>query len=189
MIIITEHNYNEIFLNFKFKKMNTTLITTMTQTTTEPPELTGIPFDPSLVVLMCLCFGPFFLYTYAMCVRCFCPLERIKTKPKEVVIEVNRTPDELSSLTSSIKEINKKNKDCMIKSDCTICLEKINFGRFKKDKFISLECSHVFHFGCLQGWVSSEMEKGRSAKCPICRGELKELRNTVFVENTYYTRI
>jgi len=115
-------------------------------------------------------------------------LDRRQTKPKEVVIEVNRTPDELSSL-SSIKEINKKNKDCMIKSDCTICLEKINFGRFKKDKFISLECSHVFHFTCLQAWVSSEMEKGRFAKCPICRGELKELKNTAFVENTYYTRI
>tara|TARA_Y100001972_G_C7408026_1_gene211670 strand:- start:109 stop:522 length:414 start_codon:yes stop_codon:yes gene_type:complete len=137
---------------------------------------------------MCAC--PFIFYTYALCIRFFCPLEERKIKPREIIIEVNATPDEFTSVSSTIKEINKKNKDCMIKSDCSICLEKINFNGFKKQKYLSLECSHVFHYDCLSAWVSSEKEKGRYAKCPVCRGGLDELREKeVFVENSYYTRI
>ena len=165
--------------------MNTTLSTT----TIDPFRSDDPPFDPQMVILLSLCGLPFIFYAYALCLRSCCSLERRKTKPRELIIEVNRTPNELTSLSSSIKQINKKNKNVIIKSDCTICLEKINFGRFRKDKFISLECSHVFHYYCLRDWVSSEMEKGRFAKCPICRGEIKELKNKEFVENTFYTYI
>ena len=165
--------------------MNTTLSTT----TIDPFRSDDPPFDPQMVILLSLCGLPFIFYAYALCLRSCCSLERRKTKPRELIIEVNRTPNELTSLSSSVKEINKKNKDCMIKSDCSICLEKIKFKGFRKDKYLSLECSHVFHYDCLSSWVSSEMEKGRAAKCPVCRGGLDELKDKVFVENNYYTRI
>ena len=165
--------------------MNTTLITT----TISPDQIDDPPLDSQLLVLLVICGFPFIFYTYALCLISCCSLERRKTKPKEIIIEVNRTHNKLTSLSSSIKDINKKNEDHMIKSDCSICLEKIKFKGFRKDKYLSLECSHVFHYDCLSAWVSSETEKGRAAKCPVCRGELDELKDKVFVENNYYTRI
>ena len=153
--------------------MNTTLITT----TIDPFQTDDPPLDSQMIILLSLCGFPFIFYAYALCLRSYCSLEKRKTKPREIIIEVNRTPNELTSLSSSIKEINKKNKDHMIKSDCCICLEKINFKGFRKQKYICLECSHVFHYDCLETWVSSEMEKGRFAKCPTCRGGLDELKD------------
>ena len=129
-------------------------------------------YDQSIIVMLCLCLCPFVFYGYAWCLRFFCPLER-KRKKRQIVVQT----DIQIPKTSLIKELNKKNKHSMIKSDCCICLEKINFGGLKKQKYLSLECSHVFHYDCLETWVSSEMEKGRAAKCPVCRGELDELKD------------
>jgi hypothetical protein len=42
---------------------------------------------------------------------------------------------------------------------CAICLEEL------KDKLITLDCGHIFHDSCVQGYVRSTNDR----RCPLCR--------------------
>jgi hypothetical protein len=47
---------------------------------------------------------------------------------------------------------------------CTICLDDVIAGSSIVAK---IECTHVFHYDCLQTWVNS------ASTCPQCRGVIR----------------
>ena len=50
-------------------------------------------------------------------------------------------------------------------TECIICTESVLSGRKKKVKL--KKCGHMFHFTCLQKWVSC------NPSCPICRSPIE----------------
>ena len=72
-------------------------------------------------------------------------------------------------LTSNfIKELNNKNfKVIEDKLECSICIDTINLKR--KKNVIFLNCGHAFHKKCLQKWVKTNINQGKSVGCPDCR--------------------
>ncbi|KAL3830844.1 hypothetical protein ACJIZ3_019646 [Penstemon smallii] len=48
-------------------------------------------------------------------------------------------------------------------SDCVVCLNRFNEG----DRLRELQCRHVFHKDCLDGWMDQ-----LNFSCPICRAQL-----------------
>lgn len=59
-------------------------------------------------------------------------------------------------------------KECFDKcdDDCPICLETIGKKRHAKTE----GCNHHFHIKCLNEYVTSQLESGNLACCPLCRG-------------------
>ena len=49
------------------------------------------------------------------------------------------------------------------KDDCSICLEEFKVG---DDVIVLKGCGHVFHSGCLVGWL------GIKNRCPLCKAEV-----------------
>ncbi|KAL8506564.1 hypothetical protein ACS0TY_017453 [Phlomoides rotata] len=66
-------------------------------------------------------------------------------------------PSTDSSVQSLLKEI-----DCgdIKRESCCICLEELS------EELLLMPCEHVFHGGCIKGWLST------SHYCPICRFEM-----------------
>ena len=63
-------------------------------------------------------------------------------------------------------------KENSMSENCTICLED-----FKKDeKVVSLLCKHIFHFFCLNDWLTQNI---LSPKCPNCNHFVIEERDKI----------
>jgi hypothetical protein len=54
-----------------------------------------------------------------------------------------------------------KSTDQLINQDCSICIDKLLPGEYKRE----LKCSHVFHKKCIDKWTKSEFS------CPVCRSK------------------
>lgn len=144
--------------------MNTTQIPLVITTDVPYSEFGEIIYDTTTVLILT-----------ASCFAISCALSAMSSKfpslctkarysnPEEIII---KAPDSFDpKITKDIQ--------------CTICLEKIKGNLFKRSDFVVLQCTHLFHSDCIQSWVESEMERGYTAKCPICRSNIVELKNTI----------
>jgi hypothetical protein len=83
------------------------------------------------------------------------PIEQVRSCPVTETL--------LRSLT-----LHRKKRQRAESEDCAICLRQGIDGKADpRMRFISLPCSHSFHFYCVAGWVTK-----RSGSCPICRTPL-----------------
>jgi hypothetical protein len=62
----------------------------------------------------------------------------------------------------AIDEVTEKSEN-----ECSICINTYEVG----DVFITTKCKHMFHYECLQQWVSDHSE------CPNCRCDLSNVNN------------
>jgi hypothetical protein len=62
----------------------------------------------------------------------------------------------------TVDEVTEKNEN-----ECSICLNNYEIG----DVFIHTKCKHMFHYKCLEQWVSDHSE------CPNCRSDLSNVNN------------
>ena len=149
--------------------MNSTLFSTLASTLapTSEPEIIRAN-EVGLIILLSVCVYPLCIITFG----CHSVYRRRLKREQRIKPKIEIVPI-----------IKKGNKNDMIKSDCSICIQKINFNSFLGDNFLNLECTHTFHKKCLQDWISSEMEKGVNPLCPLCRTEIMKPN----VENVYYS--
>jgi hypothetical protein len=73
-----------------------------------------------------------------------------------------------------ITTLNTENHTKINKTDeleCSICIEPIELDKFKltKNKLVFLNCGHVYHTPCIQGWVKSQIKQINKPNCPLCR--------------------
>lgn len=62
-------------------------------------------------------------------------------------------------------------KQCAINDPCTICQTEVTLGSFGRQRCIGpVDCSDVFHAGCLEGWVNGASTT--SNLCPNCQTEI-----------------
>ena len=78
----------------------------------------------------------------------------INNKEQKIVEDIFKDIYTNSSTKSFIE------KKHITESDCSICLEKLDF--VSKRKFT---CGHYFHKGCIDQWFNTS----QSFKCPYCR--------------------
>ena len=70
---------------------------------------------------------------------------------------IKRCKDRYHIFKLPIRKIN--SNDNLLLDECSICLEQY----VKKDKIMSLECSHSFHDSCIKLWLKN------NNTCPQCR--------------------
>lgn len=51
--------------------------------------------------------------------------------------------------------------------ECSICSEKLQ--KKKNNKYLKLQCGHIFHKKCFIEWAHERLGQGSSPNCPICR--------------------
>ncbi len=99
------------------------------------------------------------------------PLQEVKRKNQAILKEL---------LQTVLKPILFDEKINKYKSPCTICLEEFTLN----SEVISLECKHLFHYGCLKNWLTKNI---LSPKCPNCNDNssfhLHLLINSAMVHN------
>lgn len=53
--------------------------------------------------------------------------------------------------------------------NCLICHDKFE----KEDKIANIKCNHIFHYKCLNKWIT------RSAKCPYCNKNISIIKKKI----------
>ena len=129
-----------------------------------------IPLGPVIIAVigfMFVCFSDIRDELYKKC-------KNYKWK-YDVWVESKNAPIFNGTLSSKyITTLNTNNHSKIDKKeqlDCSICLEPINLEKFKlkKNDLVFLECGHVYHKGCLQSWVKSQIKNIDKPNCPMCR--------------------
>ena len=67
---------------------------------------------------------------------------------------------------------------------CSICLEAFK----ESDKVVKTPCLHLYHIGCLNHWMTTEIEGQNMSTCPSCRGEIEVLRVFLNLESQIVTQ-
>lgn len=65
-----------------------------------------------------------------------------------------------------------QNEDTSLTVQCTICLDDV--VEPGQQEGVRLQCGHVFHQRCIDGWLGSSMNRGLS--CPNCRASLTSVQ-------------
>lgn len=71
--------------------------------------------------------------------------------------EIEIDKKEKKGIKKGYKKI--KENDTLINEICCICLDSFKMNEYKRE----LECQHIFHKKCCDGWITQEHT------CPICR--------------------
>ena len=88
-------------------------------------------------------------------------------------IQPNQNIEDLPNYFKNVKQINEvlgmpkyihKKDECLLK-DCSICLEKLEYKKYKR---ILPCCKNVFHKTCIDKWFK------KNSSCPICRHDFLE---------------
>lgn len=106
--------------------------------------------------------------------------EKIKKAHKYLYEDKNIANNKLTK--KYIKKLNKDNKESVIDSTCSICLESV------EKNGISLNCKHYFHNECLQKWVKEQLKNIIVPTCPTCRTIVIDIpdRKKECVNNNHY---
>lgn len=82
---------------------------------------------------------------------------------------VEASPDDAKKRRIAMVDQRLQSRPCTAPSDCSICLHSISES---ESMGVSKNCSHVFHYECIQSWLYKRKE------CPMCRtiylGEVEE---------------
>ena len=180
--------------------INTTTTTTTTTNIEKDKDIQLI----KLIVLAVIICGPFVCFFILVCCNklhtclndCFYILSvqheiaRKKRLINKLLSNINIKNNKLSE--KYIKEINKRNKNKIVKNNsieplkennCAICMENIKLN----NKNIYLDCGHYFHNQCLQNWVKSKLSNNQKAECPLCRELIiKKEGLNIYTENNSY---
>lgn len=50
-------------------------------------------------------------------------------------------------------------------TECVICKENFNLGEDSEEKFIRLNCDHIYHHDCIKMWLKEHKT------CPLCKSD------------------
>lgn len=154
---------------------------TITNSTTQKHEHLTSPFDSSmLLTILVLLTALFFMGFFSFYIR------RSSDEPPVPRRRVRRTPTPPASSPASSRFSSPKNvaASSAVRSlpivsysaaashpiDCIICLTE--FEQKEKVKMIPC-CKHVFHPGCIDTWLSSNVT------CPLCRSSKMDVSEEV----------
>ena len=60
-------------------------------------------------------------------------------------------------------------KDGRERGLCAICLDELPVDT----TWARLDCTHVFHAHCMQGWRDAQQAAGKAVSCPMCRSVIE----------------
>jgi hypothetical protein len=78
-------------------------------------------------------------------------------------------------LDALLEEATEKAKGVEANEDCAICMEKCT-------NVSILECGHVYHMHCLDGWLKVQSRQSEELWCPLCRRIVGEEIKGVYAE-------
>ena len=69
-----------------------------------------------------------------------------------------------------------KDQKCCKKTECSICLEKLDKQKDKSFVPIKLPCGHMFHYNCLSEWYTNRQS------CPFCRAQINIFKDKTYIK-------
>ena len=147
-----------------------------------------LPLAPVILLVVGLLIAFFRILYDELCKKC------ISYKWKyDVWVESKNAPIFNGILSAKyINTLNTNNHSKIDKKeqlDCSICIEPINLEKFKlkKNDLVFLECGHVYHKGCLQSWVKSQIKNIDKPNCPMCRTMIVDYCKKKYTFTNYHS--